>query len=212
MRILLALTIPYLLLISFTINAQHYWPFSQNYSEALIEAQQKDAPLYLHFTASWCMPCVWMVENTYSSEQVLSQLKSLVPVTIDIESNEGKILQKKFQIEILPTLLIVDAASEQVIAKKEKSLSAAELQFWLKETQPATTSSAYFIEIGRYLNLTEAYKAQETLQRVLKEKINLKEIDAFYYLQLGNFSTAETAQNKLSQMLDLGINGQIKSF
>lgn len=212
MRFVFALTIAHFFLGSFPIAAQQTWPFAQNYSAALLEAQKKSTPLYVHFTASWCMPCIWMAENTYQNNQVLNQLNDLVPISIDIESPEGKALQNKFQIEILPTLLIIEAQHEQVIDKKEKSLSAAELQKWLIEIQPAPPSITYFIELGNYSNLTEAYKALESFQKILPEKINLKEIDALYYLQYGNFITEETAQFKLSQILDLGINGQIKSF
>lgn len=209
MRLIFALTTIQILLGSFPITAQHSWPFSQNYTEALKNAQQKQTHLYVHFTASWCMPCAWMAENTYQNDQVLSQLNSLVPVSVDIESPAGKALQYKFQIEILPTLLIVDNEKEQIISKKEKSLSAVELSKWLKEFQP-TTSPNYCIELGRYFNLTEAYKAKENFQNILQEKILLKEKDAYYYLQVGNFQSAELAQNKLSQIHDLGINGQIK--
>lgn len=212
MRFVFALTIAHFFLGSFPIAAQQTWPFAQNYSAALLEAQKKSTHLYVHFTASWCMPCIWMAENTYQNNQVLNQLNDLVPVSIDIESPEGKALQKKFQIEILPTLLIVEAQHEKIIDKKEKSLSAVELQKWLSEVQPTLPSTTFFIEIGRYFNLTEAYKAQESFQKILPEKINLKEIDALYYLQYGNFITEETAQKQLSQILDLGINGQIKSF
>lgn len=212
MRLVFLLAITHFFISSSPIAAQHTWPFSQNYTEAFHKAQQKKSLLYLHFTASWCMPCVWMAENTYQNEQVLSQLKSFIPVSIDIESPEGKILQDKFQVEILPTLLIVNAQSEQPLARKEKSLSGVELNAWLTEVQPTQDSLTYFIEVGQYSNLTEAFEAQNTIQKILQDKITLKEIDALYFLQLGNYPTAETAQYKLAQLLDLGINGQIKSF
>jgi len=211
MRFVLVLTITIFLGIS-PAAAQDTWPFFQNYSEARFKAQQSQTPLYVHFTASWCMPCIWMAENSYQNEQVLSQLNSMVPLSVDIESNEGKILREKFQIEILPTLLIVDAQNEQIIARKEKSLSGADLYSWLNEVLTAPVSNSFFIEIGQYLNLAEAYQAQEIIQKIVQEKIALKEKDAFYYLLLGNFSSEEIAQNKLSQIRDLGINGQIKSF
>lgn len=211
MRFVLVLTITIFLGISPTA-AQDTWPFFQNYSEARFKAQQSQTPLYVHFTASWCMPCIWMAENSYQNEQVLSQLNSIVPVSVDIESNEGKILREKFQIEILPTLLIVDAQNEQIIARKEKSLSGADLYSWLNEVLTAPVPNSFFIEVGQYLNLAEAYQAQEIIQKIVQEKIALKEKDTFYYLLLGNFSSEEIAQNKLSQIRDLGINGQIKSF
>lgn len=210
MRFLLVLTT---LFIAFSpITAQTSWPFLQNYTEARFKAQQNQTQLYVHFTASWCMPCIWMAENSYQNEQVLSRLNSIVPVSIDIESPEGKTLQEKFQIEMLPTLLIIDAQNEQIIARKEKSLSGPALYSWLNEVLTTPVSKSYFIEVGQYVNLDEAHKAQEIIQKILQEKIALKEIDTLYYLQFGNFTSQEIAQNKLSQIRDLGINGRIKSF
>lgn len=70
---------------SITVTAQSELFRNYDLAEAKIEALKQKKKIYLHFTASWCMPCKWMDENTYKDPQVIESLnENFIPIKINI--------------------------------------------------------------------------------------------------------------------------------
>ncbi len=74
----------------------------------------KEGKLFLvHFRASWCMPCLWMEENTFSDESVADYLRrNYVSLKVDIDDAAGRALQKRFDVNALPTILVFSAQGQ----------------------------------------------------------------------------------------------------
>lgn len=83
--------------------------------------------LFVHFTASWCMPCQWMERNTFRDEQLGAFVNDhYLAVQVDIDARQGLRLKEEYQIVALPSMLIIDPRGV-VIARYEESMDADRL-------------------------------------------------------------------------------------
>lgn len=88
------------------------------YSEALSEAKQSNKPMFIDFTAPWCVYCTKLDMTTYEDSAVIDKLNSdYIPVKLDSASSETAALVKKFPFDGLPTLITLDA--KETLLKKE---------------------------------------------------------------------------------------------
>lgn len=104
-------------LLSFNANAQSKSPSehrikftSQNYQQALATAKDEHKQLFVDAFATWCAPCKALKLTTFRNAKTAAFFNAhFINFSIDVEKGEGVELAKTWQIEGLPTLLIVDA-------------------------------------------------------------------------------------------------------
>lgn len=105
-------------------------------------ASMEDKLLFVHFTASWCMPCQWMEKNTFQDEKLARFLKlRYLPVRIDIDTPAGYRQKEKYRISLLPTILIIDGRG-LVIGRFEESMPPDRLYQFLKQSYEQKTGTA----------------------------------------------------------------------
>jgi cell division septation protein DedD len=96
---------------------------------SLMQAQaSNEGKLYiLYFSAGWCMPCQWMEENTFSDTSLKGylDLRYLI-LKVDIDDQDGRRLQRQFEVRALPTLLIFNSQG-QLLQRFEEALPADKL-------------------------------------------------------------------------------------
>lgn len=87
-------------------------PF-QNYDVQLLqEAQKKGEPVFVDFTASWCLPCKELELKTFSDPQVHEAFKNWVLLKADLSQySSGPVedLKKTYGIMGVPTLIFIGA-------------------------------------------------------------------------------------------------------
>ncbi len=90
-------------------------------------ASREGKPYFVHFTASWCMPCQWMEKNTYA-DPALSRYANAnyFPIKIDIDNEEGRRYKAQYSITALPSILIFDERGV-LLDRFEESLEAPAL-------------------------------------------------------------------------------------
>jgi thiol:disulfide interchange protein DsbD len=82
-----------------------------NYQSALVEQAQKEGkPVFIDFTAGWCLPCKELEIKTFSDVRVRESLKNWVLLKADMtQFSSGPVeeLKKTFGIQGVPTLIFL---------------------------------------------------------------------------------------------------------
>ncbi len=90
-----------------------------------LQAAKEQARLvFVDFFATWCPPCKMMNQQVFPQPSVAEALRQLVAVKIDVDKHKAEAV--KYQIQGVPTLMVMDA-SGQIISKNVGALSAAGL-------------------------------------------------------------------------------------
>ncbi len=95
-----------------------------NLDEAIKKAQEMNKLVFVDCYTQWCVPCQRMAKEIFTDPKVGEFYnKNFVNVTIDMESKEGKKLQKKFAVDGYPTFLYL-AYNGKLIMRKLGGRSA----------------------------------------------------------------------------------------
>lgn len=112
-----------------------------NLSEAQARAQLEGKPYFVHLTATWCMPCQWMDEHTFTDAALIGYVsENYLAVRMDYDSKEADLFKRQYQVKTLPSILIFDAEGK-LMDRHEKSLDAPQLLKILFENQQALSPS-----------------------------------------------------------------------
>lgn len=105
--------------------------------QAFRQAAQKGQYVFADLQASWCGPCKALKARVFTDKKVADFFNThFVNLSVDIEQGEGPGLAKKWKVEKLPTLLILDAKGN-IVKKSEGYIDAEHLLAWAKEAVPA---------------------------------------------------------------------------
>ena len=107
--------------------------FQGSFTSAKIKAAEEGKLFFLDFTASWCTPCKWMEETTFTDPTLAAYVKeNYVALQVDIDDFDGYALKQQYKINILPSLLIFNSKGE-VLAQYEESMSPSNMIAILKK-------------------------------------------------------------------------------
>lgn len=88
---------------------------------------------FAFFTADWCAPCKWMEDQTFRNPALGQFVREhYLAVRIDIDQRQGRIQQERFQVKMLPSILLFNAQG-QLLARIETALSAEDFLKILQE-------------------------------------------------------------------------------
>jgi thiol-disulfide isomerase/thioredoxin len=92
-----------------------------------------EGKLYFYdFVASWCTPCRWMDEATYTNEELADYINAnYVACKVDIDDFDGFSLKDQYAVKVLPTVIIFNQAGK-IVYRAEESLSASKMLEILK--------------------------------------------------------------------------------
>ncbi len=117
-----------------------------NFFEGELDDLKKQAGEYgkmslVYFYASWCMPCQWMEKYTYQNTELAEYLNEYYfPIRVNIDAPDGLQEKKKYQVTLLPTILIFDSYGN-LLARYEESLSSEKLLNLLKKHNRFSTGA-----------------------------------------------------------------------
>ncbi|MET0384859.1 MAG: thioredoxin family protein [Polyangiales bacterium] len=114
-------------------------PFiTDDYPRALAEARRRGQPLFVDVWASWCHTCLSLQQYVLPDPQLVQRKDAFVWLAIDSERASNAAFLKQFPSRFLPTLWVIDPASEKPLLKWLGAATAAELVSVLDEaTKPA---------------------------------------------------------------------------
>ncbi len=115
--------------------------YNGSFDAAKTKAIGEDKYLFVDFYADWCTPCKWMEETTFQDIEIIKVLdKDFIAYKVDIDKPEGYEIKNKYDIKMLPTLLIfnqkgdlVERIEETLDSKKLMSVLNYHLQFDVKK-------------------------------------------------------------------------------
>ncbi len=88
-----------------------------NYQSALVEQAQKEGkPVFIDFTAAWCLPCKELEIKTFSDARVREGLKNWILLKADMtQFSSGPVeeLKKTFGIQGVPTLIFLGGDGQE---------------------------------------------------------------------------------------------------
>ncbi len=108
--------------IALALFVHHSWPQPvklsfQPYQSALVEQAKKDGkPVFVDFTAVWCLPCKELEIKTFSDPKVREALQNWVILKADLtQYTSGPIeeLKKTYGIQGVPTLVFLDSKGQE---------------------------------------------------------------------------------------------------
>lgn len=105
------------------------------YGEAFRRAAEEQKAVYVDVYAEWCSPCKEMDRTTFSDDSVVHLLQNnLVAVRVNIDDEgTGADIKKKFNIQAMPTSLLL-TPSGQEIKRHVGYLNSAQFLEWTADT------------------------------------------------------------------------------
>ncbi len=79
---------------------------------ATMAARETNQPMLIEFWATWCEGCKRMDQEVYSSERIMTGMRKVRPVKIDVDREPG--VARRYGIAGTPTLLVTDSFGREL--------------------------------------------------------------------------------------------------
>jgi thiol-disulfide isomerase/thioredoxin len=160
------------------------------------ETAKSEGKLYFYdFVASWCTPCKWMDETTYTDPNLANYIdNNYVAAKVDIDDFDGFALKEKYKVQVLPTIIVFNQEGK-VVGRYEESLSPTKMTEILKKhnttangagrtkAKPAPSSPTTISRpaLGSAIaKIVNSVKSSDKMQEATKPAAAPKEVKAMY--------------------------------
>jgi thioredoxin-like negative regulator of GroEL/predicted negative regulator of RcsB-dependent stress response len=129
-----------------TASSKEVLPFiHDDYPRALAEAKKAQKPLFVDAWAPWCHSCMSLKTYVLTDPSLAPLAKDFVWLSVDTEKEANAAWVQKYPHDALPTLWIVDPATETPLLKWAGTATAPELKALLTASISNDPSMAAFI-------------------------------------------------------------------
>jgi thioredoxin-like negative regulator of GroEL len=108
-----------------------------DFTAALNVARERNVPLFVDASASWCHSCVFLKEHVLKDPAMARNGKRYVFASIDTEKEKNAAFLEKFPVEVWPTLFIIDPKSETAVLKWMGTGTVAQIEKLLDDGEKA---------------------------------------------------------------------------
>jgi thiol-disulfide isomerase/thioredoxin len=113
-----------------------------DYARAIKEAAASGKPIFADTWASWCHSCLSMKHYVLPAPEMQVLANDFVWLSIDSENQKNADFLERFPSTSIPTLWVIDPATERAVLKWSGAATAPELVTLLKETAAARSQAA----------------------------------------------------------------------
>ncbi|MEC4767224.1 protein-disulfide reductase DsbD [Halomonas sp. CUBES01] len=102
---------------------------------ALADAETADRPVFVHFTADWCISCRLLEREVYTDPDVIDELAGFERIAVDVTDTnaQSRALLNRFQLFGPPSLLFFHAGQEIREARIQGDINAADFTRHLRK-------------------------------------------------------------------------------
>ena len=108
-----------------------------DYRGALARAKAEKKPLFLDSWATWCHSCLSMRSFVFPDAGLRSAKDAVVWLSVETEAEKNREVVEKFPADGLPTFLMIDPSTEQVIGRWLGTSSVNEMRHFVLDTAAA---------------------------------------------------------------------------
>lgn len=203
----IALVALVLLTVICTVSASNAGPSSIDFTDETFERAKKRASsegrlFFVDFYADWCTPCKWMENTTFQDKEVANMLNNnYVSIKVDIDTKDGFDVKQKYQIRVLPTLLIFNTEGE-LVERVEETLSRSKLMnllnFHVHKDAKVITNHYFNQSPNDTAPVTNPAPAMDSQY----DNYRNKTVKSSYRVQLGDYDNYEAALRKVNELRD----------
>ena len=181
------------LMLVVTVGFSNSSPFrNTSFEEAEKLAKKENKPLLVDFYATWCGPCKWMDETTFTDETIRKTLhEDFISIKVNIDDFDGFELKSKYEVRYLPTIIIFK--NGRVVERIEETLGVTKMASLLE--QHKSVKSVIVKKAATNTNPKDKALADNFTENLTVDEINanFNSLNHLYKLQLGVFSKKEGA-------------------
>ncbi len=152
------------------------WLKDVPWSEILDQAQNRDQPVLIDFTATWCGPCKLLDVMVFTEPSVIGELASVVTFQVDIDKPEYQQLKQEMAIEVVPTLIWCDKRGQEI------------------------DRVTGYVSSSQFLGIVRGWRDNRTIDRVLSERQSAAPQDPAVLLDLAR-RQAERGNDRQADVL-----------
>jgi thioredoxin-like negative regulator of GroEL len=90
------------------------WIDDLDWADIVTLAEEKDHPIIIDFTATWCGPCKLLDVMVFTEKEVINELADVIPFKVDIDKPFHAKTQEKFGVLKIPTVIWCDQKGREI--------------------------------------------------------------------------------------------------
>jgi len=122
------------------------WITDKNWEEIKDLAHDRDQPILIDFTATWCGPCKLLDVMVFTEKPVIKMLAEVVTFQADIDDPRHLALKTELNIEVVPTVV------------------------WLNKRGEEIDRFRSYVSSSQFIDIVEGWQNNNTIDRVLSER------------------------------------------